>query len=145
MYMPRYYFNPSGYHQYLYLCGKGSEAIEAFHTHTYLFSVLLIRLPENSECCSFIENDQLVIISSHYLTRFVRKEDYELMQVATIVCQDEYEMDSNMAPAVDSVNGLLYIAENRVVTCFDWNGLEVKLLANFLLAKDYNLVRLGQH
>jgi len=70
MHSPRSNFNPCIYHAVIYLCGFGSNEIEAFHPQKKCYLQLNLQLPETSACCLYSVCDVLVVHSSQYGARY---------------------------------------------------------------------------
>lgn len=103
------HFNPCKFKNYLYICGLGSDSIEAMDLLALTFHNLPLRLPEkNSACCLFVDNEELVIISKRYVTRWGQMDDYKLAPMAKRE-HAEMRLESNMAPVFNSTNQLLFI------------------------------------
>lgn len=63
-------FNPCVYHAVVYLCGFGSNEIEAFHPQRKCYVQINLQIPESSACCLYIACDILVVHSTQYVTRY---------------------------------------------------------------------------
>lgn len=111
----RAYFNPCEFRGKVYLCGRFSSLIEAFHPDTLSFLTLDFRFPEHTyPCCSFLHHHQLVILSRHYLVQIDTHSDGEL---ALLACRQHPQLSvmCNMAPVVTK-EGTVYFS-NRKELC----------------------------
>lgn len=109
---PRSCFNPCEYRSYVYLCGNGSDVIEAMDPRNDTFLRLQIRLAENSSCLLLLDNQQLVILSSQNITRMSGKTEYELEKVSETSEKSENDHRIYMAPVIDTINGVCYYESN---------------------------------
>jgi len=111
-------FNPCEFLTVLYLCGNGS--IDAFHPSTRLMQRLAARLPDQRSCLVFVENDVLVVLSELHVTRW-QSSGLHLQQLSASGYPDLY-LSCNMAPVVDSVNGLVYVTEEGHCSAISLDG-----------------------
>jgi len=125
----RSYFSPCKFHRLVYLCGQGSYLIEAFDPSNNLFLDMEVTLPEAGLCLTFQEREELVVLSGKFLTRWRVGQDGELVQCYQALHPD-VGVFCNMAPVVDQVNGLVYIADMGVCYSVKVDGSERTEVAN---------------
>lgn len=107
-------FNPCEFKGVVYLCGLGSDEIEAFCPKTCMFLLMDVRLPEDSACCVFVEAEELIILSVKYVTRWEVNEQHQLVLQKSsqhLGCN----LRCNTSPTVDSVNSIIYTSSS---SCF---------------------------
>ena len=124
----RWGFNPCEFHELLYLCGWGSESMEAFDPDSRTFLLLNVTLPENSDCYLFVESEQLVVLSDHFVTRWSLSEGCDLVQLNSIR-HKEYWVRSFMAPVVDPAAGVIYICYDGECYSINLNGSGRKVVS----------------
>lgn len=107
MHYPRSYFTPCAYHSHLYLCGSGTSAIEVFDYLNLTYQPCNFHQIEDYPCLTFIENNELVIISAHFLQRFQVKTGLE-MELIDEMQHEDWDLRSTFLPLVDTVNSSVY-------------------------------------
>jgi len=125
----RCHFNPCEYSDLLYLCGHPSNTIEAFNPDSGAFLPWQARLPESySACLLLVHNDQLLIVSEHYVSQWIQEDD-RLVQVSAM---EHFQLDvcCSTNPAVDSRNGFFYMSLNGTclkvkLDCTEWREVGV--------------------
>jgi hypothetical protein len=126
MHAARSFFTPCEFNACLYLCGNGSDLIEAFDPITYVFTSLNTSLPENNKCCMFVEDGKLVIISEKYVTKWSLGQGFQLVKVATMR-HKKWEVSCNMAPVVAAEQ--VYLSDRGVCYSLKSDGLEMRFVA----------------
>ena len=114
-------FNPCEFHGYVYICGYGSDSIEAFDPVNTAFLPLSAQLPEDTSCLVFVEREQLVVISKNYVTRWSAGQDARLLLGSKAV-HPLCNVHCNMAPVVDERSGLVYISYEGLCYCMKGDG-----------------------
>lgn len=99
--------------------------IEVFNPETCLFLSLQIPRADASACTLFVENNQLVLMSANYVSRWMQEGEHSLVQLYEIQ-HPSYDVLSNMPPVVDSVNSLIYFSLYGRCFCMDLFGTELK-------------------
>lgn len=94
---------------FLYICGDGSDLIEAYDVRTGLFDTVEVKLPEDSACCLVRDKQELVVISGKYATRWRAGEGCQLVQI-TKSKHPKCEVSSNSTPLLMADNGLIYLS-----------------------------------
>lgn len=108
-------FNPCAFGKRVYVCGYPSVSIEAFDPEACVFHQLQVHLLERSACLLVVENNQLLVLTDNYATRWEAGQHHSLRQIS----QTQHSMHGkvcNAPPVLDSVNSLLYITAEGV--CF---------------------------
>lgn len=118
----RFDFNPCAFHEYVYLCGRGTKSIEAFCPDTEAFLQLHAELPEGDSPCLVVqENCQLLVLSREYASRWAAEQDHKLAKVSQI--RHIYTIVHCITPpAVDSVNNVMYVCQRGQCFCTNLNG-----------------------
>ena len=72
----RGYFNPCLFSGIIYLCGRGSQVMEAFSPERddFLRNVQ-VPVPENEYCCLYVDNDLLVLHQKSYIVKFAAGQE----------------------------------------------------------------------
>ena len=65
---PRFGFNPIAHGESVYLCGGWTRTLDCYRPATDTMQRLSAALPESSFCLTYFHSDQLVVISSKYMT-----------------------------------------------------------------------------
>ena len=100
-------FNPCEFHNFLYLCGAGSDLIEAFDPENSQFLPVRARLAEEySRCLLYTHNEELVVMSEKFVTKYRAEEGHELLRTQ-VKSHHTWSVLGNMAPVVQG--GLAYI------------------------------------
>jgi len=100
-------FNPCEFHNFIYLCGAGSDCIEAFDPIESRFLLVQVRLPEEySRCLLYTQNEELVVMSEKYVTRYRAEEGHQL-EKTEVKRHQSWSVLGNMAPVVRE--SLLYV------------------------------------
>lgn len=123
MNLARYDFNACEYHSHVYLCGDGSGAIEAFNPASNCFLPFQAQVPKDGRCLLLVENQELVVMSMLYVTRWKAGQDHHLVRVSQKV-HLPVNVWSQMAPVVDSVNGVAFTVWGGTVYCVKLDGSE---------------------
>lgn len=112
-------FDPCEFHSLLYICGYGSNCIEAFNPVTRLFTVISTLLLHNSGCLSVRYCDQLFILSTAGVSIWKEEKDQGLVHVCSVNSHQQYYMWSNIMPVVDEVNGVMYTVDCGACFCIN--------------------------
>lgn len=107
----RSYFNPCEYLGLVYLCGYRSVMVETFNPESGTFQTSLDTVGERSPSLLYVDDEELVILSANWVSHW----RYDMVKVKETQ-HPSCVVDSNMAPVVDSVNGVVYVACNGVCT-----------------------------
>ena len=126
MHEARSHFNPCLYYNLLYLCGSYSGKIETFDLDIREFQVLPCILPEsNREYLTFIDENELVVLSTRYVTRWNRN-----LEQTSQKKRKAHRCISVVAPQVDLVNGLVYsVNHNGWLESLNIDGSEARIVA----------------
>jgi hypothetical protein len=114
-------FNPCELQGIVYLCGYGSDSIEAFNPAIAAFLPLSARLPEDSSCLIFVERGSLVVLSKNYVSRWTVERMHCLLLQSKAV-HPIYGVYCNMAPVVDEGSGVVYISYDGRCYCMKMDG-----------------------
>ena len=128
MHTGRSFFTPCKYNKYLYLCGNGSDRIESFDPDSLVFTQINARLPENSKCCAFVEDDKLIIISEKCTSKWSIGSGQQLAKVAT-TRHEEWDVSCNMAPVVDEEKKEAFLSVRGACYCLKSDGGEIRFVA----------------
>jgi hypothetical protein len=125
-------FNPCAFSDYLYLCGWGSDLIEAYSLENSTFQSCSARLPEKfSPCCVFIEGNHLAVISGRFLTKWKSGEKQLLVQ-ESIQRRPEHlgalNLRCNMAPIVEASSGVIFLSYNGFCMNVKTNDLSTRVI-----------------
>ena len=113
MHKCRAYFNPCEFLNYVYLCGSGSSAIEAFSPRSSTFHLLKAKLPEKTSCLLICGNMELVVISKNCTSVFHPGKGWELNR-KSIRAHPEYEVVCEMPPIANAEKGVAYYTTRGV-------------------------------
>lgn len=103
--------------------------METFDPSNNVFLDFEITLPEAGLCLIFQEREQLVVLSGKYVTRWRAGESGDLVRCSQALHPD-IGVFCTMAPVVDQVNGLVYIADMSVCYSVKLDGSERMEVAN---------------
>lgn len=116
-------FNPCDYNGFLYLCGFGTDAIEAYSPEACIFLPLQVLLPEKSACIAVVDNNQLLIVSTNYLTRWTTGQNHSLV-LCSLQNHANISVLCNMPPVLDPQNGRMYISDEGKCNIVSLDGSE---------------------
>jgi len=116
-------FNPCKFSGYIYVCGSGSQTMEAFALQTDQFLPLQFSLPELRGCCMFVQNNMLVVHSAHYTTRLAAGEAGQLVPRAKVHLQSEHRKAPNSQPVLDPARNLFFVLQFGKCFCFNMHHL----------------------
>lgn len=128
MHTGRSFFTPCQFNSCLYLCGNGSDLIEAFDPVLSVFTLISARLPENSKCCAFVEDEKLVLISEKYTTKWVLGLGQQLFKVTTTRHRD-WDVSCNMAPVLDEGRKEAFLSVRGACYCVKSGAEELRFIA----------------
>ena len=111
-------FNPCLYHDVIYLCGSGSQIMEAFSPRSGAFLPLNISVPENHYCCVYVNDDKLVVHSYSYILKYSLSQANQLAEVSRTQAPalDKWQ---NSQPIVNTAQKLVYIGQNESIVVFN--------------------------
>ena len=99
---------PCEYQELVYLCGIGTQSIEAFNPEACSFRSFQAEQPEMySACLMIVERGQLVILTENFVTRWTAGENREIMQ-CTQTQRKGYSLNCSMPPVLDINSGVIY-------------------------------------
>ena len=125
----RLMLNPCEYRSIVYLCGFGSDRMEAFDPVNGVLVPIEARVSEDSESCLFVESDQLVVLSRIHVMRWELNEVGQLRKVKSAV-HTKCDLMSNIAPIVDTLSGYIYIVYGGQGYSIKMDGSEGRELDN---------------
>ena len=102
-------FNPCLFNEHVYVCGDGSQLVEAFSPQTDNFLPLQVLLPEANHCCLYVHSNLLVVHSSQYISKFAAGQTGQLAQYSQVRSQTPALKWFNSQPVVDLSRGLFFI------------------------------------
>ena len=105
-------FNPCLFYGIIYLCGCGSTIMEAFSPETDTFLPVQIPVPSTSNCCSYVDDDQLVLHMTSSILKFAAGQGGQLVKRSEIGSPGVHKYQ-NSQPVVNKASGLYFIT---------WNG-----------------------
>jgi len=112
----RAYFNPCVFSDLIFLCGKGSSLLEAFHPRQSLFTVVDTKLSIAEECCLYIYKNELIVRSLDWAAHYsLQVEGVTRVALGSSVQVESVKHQSSL-PVVDELNGLVYIV--RLGKCY---------------------------
>lgn len=111
----RAYFNPCVFSDCIYICGKGSFLLEAFHPQQSRYTTLDTQLPVAQECCLYIYRNTLIVRSYDWIAHYQLEGSESRVALQTVEALDCLKHQSSL-PVVDQLNGLVYIV--RVGKCY---------------------------
>lgn len=111
-------FNPCAFNEFVYVCGWGSQLIQAFSPQTDSFLPFQLQLPEESPCCLYVHGSCLVVHSYQYISRFTEQEE-QLVQHLQIRSKKPNHKQSNSQPVVDPTRSLFFLIKQRKVLAFN--------------------------
>ena len=101
-------FNPCVWRTVIFLCGAFSATIEAFSPDTETFLSFCLLVPQNnSGCCLYVDQDQLVVHSYDHVRKYAMREG-EVLQVKEELTPAAGKLQ-NSQPVVDRNQGLFYL------------------------------------
>lgn len=122
-------FNPCLFNGFIYLCGSGSQLVEAFSPHTDSFLPLQVGVPEIRACCLFVHNDLLVVHSYQHISKFAAGQAGQLVLHSQVPAQIAASKLSNSQPVVDSIRGFYFLFyEGKVFTINLETGVKLRLI-----------------
>ena len=115
----RSHFNPCLFGGIVYLCGYNSTIMEAFapETDTFLPNVQ-IPVPENCNCCLYVDNDLLVLHQKSCIVKFAAGEGGQLVKRSQVTPPDVSKGQCSQ-PVVDKARGLYFIIYDGKCVCFN--------------------------
>lgn len=123
-------FNPCQFKGFVYVCGRGSQLVEAFSPQTDSFLPFPLQIPENSRCCLYVHNSFLVVQSEAYITKFAAGEAGKLVPHSQVRSTARVSNYSNSQPVVDPTLGILFIFQkDKVLSIMMETSVEVKSFA----------------
>ena len=120
----RAYFNPCEYFGLVYLCGYRSDEVEVFDPQSSSFRASIGDVGDRAPSLLFVEGGELVILSVEWVSRW-RNDMVKLEKTRHSSCV----VDSDMAPVVDSANGVVYVACNGVCVAITIDGSSRTVIA----------------
>ena len=111
----RAYFNPCVFSDCIYLCGKGSSLLEAFHPQQSVYTTVDTQLPVAQECCLYIYRNTLIVRSFDWIAHYKLEGSEQRVAMRTAETLGCLKHQSSL-PVVDQLNGLVYIV--RVGKCY---------------------------
>jgi len=117
MFKSRAYFNPCEFLGLVYLCGYRSAEVEAFDPQSSTFRKSQDTVEDRAPSLLFAEGGELVILSVNWVSRW-RNDMVKVEETQHSSCV----VDSDMAPVVDSANGIVYVACSGVCVAIKIDG-----------------------
>lgn len=123
----RCYFNPCLFSKWVYVCGVGSQMVEAFSPQSDSFLAFQPRLPESSSCCLFVRNNSLEVHSLNFISKFTAWQTGELVKRFQRRLPTPSDKRSNSQPVVDFTRDLYFIYQGNMVLSHNLEtGMEVQ-------------------
>ena len=91
-------FNPCFYHNFVFLCGFGSEEMEAFDPVASIYIPLNVKLRENTPCCLLTLCNSLVVWSYQYIHLFSCEEPGKIQEKTRVERQKQCLKYQNSQP-----------------------------------------------
>lgn len=111
-------FNPCKFNDFVYLCGGGSQLIEAFSPQTNRFIPLQLQLPQISDCTVYTHNSLLVVHSRRYISKYSAGQEGQLLQHSQTQSKTTVNKRSNSQPVLEPISGLFFICQKDTCVCF---------------------------
>ena len=109
---PRYKFNPCLFNGNIYLCGYGSEVLEAFSPQNDQMLSFQLTMPAgtSSSCCMYVEDTMLVVHLKYNILRFRTAKAEQLIETSrqSTVTDAEWQ---NSQPVVNTALNVFYIVQ----------------------------------
>lgn len=110
------YFNPCVFADTIYLFGKDSSILEAFHPRLSLFTVVDTKLPFSEGCCLYIYRSELIVRSPSWAAHYRLKTEQMSRVALSSAGEVECLKHQSSLPVVDELNGLVYLV--RLGKCY---------------------------
>jgi hypothetical protein len=85
--------------------------MEAFSPETDKFLLVQIPVPENYECCLYVENNLLVVNSFNFIMKYTMGPDRQLIKQSEVRSPGVHKY-LNSQPVVDKAQGLYFFTYN---------------------------------
>ena len=116
MQQPRAAFNPCLFQGFIYLSGftgSGSACdMEVFSPEHDSFLPFQIPLPENHNCCVYVDSDLLVLHSYSFLVKFEAGENGQLRECGQIQVPNKVVKYQNSQTVVNKAKGVFCILQS---------------------------------
>lgn len=113
-------FNPCLFSDFVYMCGNGSQLIEAFSPQSERFLSHSLELPCNSYCCTlYVHIDVLVVHSYSYVLRLSLGKAGQLVPLTNTPATVLLNKYLNTQPVLDLANRLFFIFQYTECICLE--------------------------
>jgi hypothetical protein len=85
--------------------------MEAFSPDRDTFLPVQIPVPENTNCCLYVDNNLLVLHSTNYILKFAMEQGGQLIKRSEVKSPSVNKWQ-NSQPVVDKANGLFFMIQN---------------------------------
>lgn len=106
-------FNPCLYQAIIYLCGFGSNEVEAFNPQQKRYSPLNLQIPESTACCIYPSCGLLVIHSTQYVSRYRLNAEGTLEELPRAPRQGNCMKYQHSQPVAAMESGVVWCAWDK--------------------------------
>ena len=121
MQQARWYFNPCLFHRLIYLSGwtySGAKVMEVFNPEQDTMLAVQIPLPDNKNCCVYVDNELLVLHAASFIVKFEMGQDGQLKQHSQTTVSVGNKIQ-NSQPVIDPAHRVFFFIQSG--KCFQVN------------------------